>query len=238
MASDTMNNPRITLLLAGTLAAVAFFAACGGDDNTSSGGSPTAASSPTKPGETPLRTIPAPSPSVNPAKCPPATGTAPEAKVKTYDAAPAMAIDPAKKYTATVKTVRGDFTLELMPDVAPKHVNSFVFLSRDGYYNGVKFHRVVPGFVAQTGDPTGTGQGGPGYKLDLESSNVKFDRGVVGMARSNDPNSAGSQWFVTFGNAEHLTGSYTVFGYVSKGMDVVDCIAQGEAIISIDIAEG
>ena len=236
-----MKNPRIFLLLAGILGALVLLAACGGGDDTKSGGTATSVGAspgtPTPAVGTPLRTIPAPSPSVNPSKCPPATGTAPEAKVKTYPAAPEMTIDPTKKYTATVKTVRGDFTIELMPDVAPKHVNSFVFLAKDGYYDGVKFHRVVPGFVAQTGDPTGTGQGGPGYQLDLEPSNVKFERGVVGMARTNDPNSAGSQWFVTFGNAEHLTGSYTVFGYVSKGMDVVDCIAQGEAITGIDIAQ-
>ena len=148
-----------------------------------------------------------------------------------------MTIDVSKKYTAVLKTVRGDITFELRPDLAPNHVNSFVFLAKDGFYDGVKFHRVVAGFVAQAGDPTGTGSGGPGYLLDLEPSNVKFERGVVGAARTNDPNSAGSQWFITFGNAEHLTGQYTVFASVSGGMDVADCIAQGDAIISIDINE-
>jgi len=156
---------------------------------------------------------------------------------KTYSSAPAMAIDPAKKYAAVIKTVRGDITFDLRPDLAPNHVNSFVFLAKDGFYNGVKFHRVVPGFVAQAGDPTGTGSGGPGYQLDLEPSDVTFERGVVGAARTNDPNSAGSQWFITFGQAEHLTGQYTVFANVSDGMDVADCIAQGDAIIGIEVAE-
>lgn len=156
---------------------------------------------------------------------------------KKYPQAPAMSIDPSKKYTATVKTVRGDFTIDLRPDIAPQHVNSFVFLARDHFYDGVIFHRVVPGFVAQAGDPTGAGSGGPGYTVPLEPSDVPFERGVLGMARTNDPNSAGSQWFVTFGNASHLTGEYTVFGTVTQGMDIADCIAQGDAIISIEIAE-
>jgi cyclophilin family peptidyl-prolyl cis-trans isomerase len=175
---------------------------------------------------------------INPADCPPATGTAPEPDMsKQYASAPEMSIDPGKSYTAVIKTVRGDITFTLRPDLAPNHVNSFVFLAREGFYDGVKFHRVVQGFVAQAGDPTGTGSGGPGYQLDLEPSNVKFERGVVGAARTADPNSAGSQWFITFGNAEHLTGSYTVFAQVSDGMDVADCIAQGEAIESIEIKE-
>ncbi len=240
MASSTMKNPlRLTLILAVLALVSLLLAACGGDDDdTKSGGDTTAPASVTAPGETPLVTIPpVPSP-INPADCPPATGTAPEPDVsKTYASAPPMTIDVSKKYTAVLKTVRGDITFELRPDLAPNHVNSFVFLAKDGFYDGVKFHRVVDGFVAQAGDPSGTGSGGPGYLLDLEPSNVKFERGVVGAARTNDPNSAGSQWFITFGNAEHLTGSYTVFATVSDGMDVADCIAQGDAIISIDINE-
>jgi cyclophilin family peptidyl-prolyl cis-trans isomerase len=116
-------------------------------------------------------------------------------------------------------------------------VTSFVFLARDGFYDGVVFHRVVPGFVAQAGDPTGTGTGGPGYTLDAEFTNEPFVRGVMGMARTQDPNSAGSQWFVTFDRAEHLDGQYTVFGRVTSGMEVVDCIEQGDAITGIEIAE-
>ena len=170
-------------------------------------------------------------------ECPPPSGKAPEPMPKSYPQPPAMSIDPAKKYSAVVKTVRGDFAIELRPDLAPQHVNSFVFLAREGYYAGVTFHRVVPGFVAQAGDPTGTGSGGPGYTLALEPSDVPFERGVVGMARTQDPNSAGSQWFVTFGSASHLNGQYTVFGTVTRGMEVVDCIQQGDAIVSIEISE-
>ena len=239
MATGTMKNPlRIALILATLALASLLLAACGGDDESTGDGLPTASAGATTPAGTPLVTIPpVPSP-INPSDCPPATGTAPEPDVsKTYPSAPEMTIDPAKKYTATIKTVRGDITLDLMADIAPNHVNSFVFLAKDGFYDGVKFHRVVAGFVAQAGDPTGTGSGGPGYTVALEPSNIKFDRGVVGAARTNDPNSAGSQWFITFGNAEHLTGQYTVFASVSGGMDVADCIAQGDAIISIDIAE-
>ena len=158
--------------------------------------------------------------------------------MKKYDNKPDLTIDPAKKYTAHVYTDRGHFAMELRPDIAPEHVNSFVFLARDDFYNGVKFHRVVPGFVAQAGDPTGTGSGGPGYNINLEPSQESFSRGVLGMARSNDPNSAGSQWFVTLGDAPHLNSAYTVFGkVVDTDMAIVDCIAQGDAIISLDITE-
>jgi cyclophilin family peptidyl-prolyl cis-trans isomerase len=168
--------------------------------------------------------------------------------MKTYTAAPANTIDASKTYTATVKTVRGDFTITLRPDLAPKHVNSFVFLARDGYFDHVTFHRVIPGFVAQAGDPTGTGSGSPGYTIPAEfTTSVPYTRGVVGMARlGSDINSAGSQWFVTYADASSLNGQYTVFGLVTSGMDVVDCLTPrnpaqntppGDKIISITIAE-
>jgi len=169
--------------------------------------------------------------------------------MKTYTAAPAMTIDTSKTYTATVKTVRGDFTIKLRPDLAPKHVNSFVFLARDGYFDHVTFHRVIPGFVAQTGDPTGTGSGGPGYTIPAEfTTSLPYAPGVVGMARMSDPNSAGSQWFIAYAAAPSLDGQYTVFGQVTSGVDVVDCLtprdtsqspnaAPGDKIITITIAE-
>jgi peptidylprolyl isomerase len=146
-------------------------------------------------------------------------------------------IDASRRYTAQVHTTRGDFTVELLPSLAPEHVNSFVFLARDEFYNGTVFHRIVPGFVAQGGDPTGTGTGGPGYTVSLEASKEPFARGVVGMARSGDPNSAGSQWFVTLGDAPHLNGQYTVFGRVTVGMEVVDRLQMGDAIETLDIQE-
>ena len=177
--------------------------------------------------------------------CPSPSGTAPKATVKSYSARPDLTIDTAKKYSAVVKTVRGDFTIELRPDLAPETVNSFIFLARDHFFDGIIFHRVEPGFVVQGGDPTGTGRGGPGYSIPLEPSAEPFVRGVLGMARSSDPNSGGSQWFVTLGDALFLNDvnmpldkRYTVFGKVTQGMEVVDCIAVGDAIVGIDIQEG
>ncbi len=181
--------------------------------------------------------------------CPDPTADTTEATVKSYDSAPEQIIDPEKSYTALIHTERGDFTMTLRPDLAPRHVNSFVFLARDGYYDGVTFHRVLPGFVAQAGDPTGTGSGGPGYTLPAEfTTEVPYTEGVVGAARTNEPDSAGSQWFVTLGVASNLDGQYTVFAEVTDGMDVVRCITArdpssnpgappGDKIISIDITE-
>jgi cyclophilin family peptidyl-prolyl cis-trans isomerase len=157
--------------------------------------------------------------------------------LKSYPQRPALTIDSSHTFAADVRTTRGDFSVELLPQLAPEHVNSFVFLARDKFYDGTKFHRVVPGFVAQGGDPTGTGTGGPGYNVPLEASKEPFKRGIVGMARSSDPNSAGSQWFVTLGDAPHLNGQYTVFGRVTNGMDVVDAIEVGDAIVTLDIQE-
>ncbi len=167
---------------------------------------------------------------------------------RTYTQRPPLTIDTGKKYTALVRTVKGDFKIELRPDIAPETVNSFVFLARDGYYDGVTFHRVIPGFVAQTGDPTGTGSGGPGYTLPAEFSDVAYERGTVGMARTQDPNSGGSQWFVSYGDAPNLNGQYTVFGKVIEGMEVVDSLTPrdpladpnappGDAVITIEISE-
>jgi cyclophilin family peptidyl-prolyl cis-trans isomerase len=138
---------------------------------------------------------------------------------------PPMTIDPTKNYTATMSTEKGDIVLELYPDVAPIAVNSFLFLAENGWYDGVTFHRVLPGFVAQAGDPTGTGFGGPGYAFDIETSpDLKFDQaGVLGMANSG-PGSNGSQFFITFGPTPDLDGGYTIFGRVISGMDVVSSL--------------
>ncbi len=157
--------------------------------------------------------------------------------MKSYTQRPDLTIDTSHQFIAHVYTTRGHFIIELLPQIAPEHVNSFVFLARDKFYNGTVFHRVVPGFVAQGGDPTGTGTGGPGYSLPLEPSDESFVRGVVGMARAQDPDSAGSQWFVTLGDSPHLDGQYTVFGKVTEGMEIVDCIQVGDAIIDLAIQE-
>jgi len=144
---------------------------------------------------------------------------------KQFTACPPMTIDPLKKYTATLHTSKGDIVIELYPEKAPLAVNSFVFLARNGWFNGIIFHRVVTGFVAQAGDPTGSGFGGPGYAFDNEISDLKFDKvGLVGMANSG-AGSNGSQFFITYRPAPELDGSFTIFGYVIAGMDVVNKLA-------------
>ena len=125
--------------------------------------------------------------------------------------------------------------IQMLPDVAPKHVARIKKLAREGFYDGIIFHRVIEGFMAQTGDPTGTGIGGSKYPdLPAEFSNVPFDRGVVGMARAMDPNSANSQFFIMFRPGHFLNGKYTVWGKVVKGMECVDRIARGEPPLNPD----
>jgi cyclophilin family peptidyl-prolyl cis-trans isomerase len=138
-----------------------------------------------------------------------------------------MVIDPSKRYTATISTDLGDFVVELFADKAPKTVNNFVFLARDGYYDGVTFHRVIPGFMAQGGDPTGFGSGGPGYQFDDEfHPMLKHDQaGVLSMANAG-PGTNGSQFFITYVATPHLDGRHTVFGRVIEGMDVVEAIPE------------
>lgn len=167
---------------------------------------------------------------------------------KQYSGAPPMMIDQTKKYTATVTMARGgEFTIQLYPDKAPMTVNSFVFLAREGYFDGVTFHRVIDGFMAQGGDPTGTGGGGPGYQFANEDSNLTFDKaGVVAMANAGR-NTNGSQFFITFGPTPSLNGGYTIFGQVTSGMDVVNNITRrdpesnpnfsGDTITTITITE-
>ena len=145
---------------------------------------------------------------------------------KQYSSPPAMTIDQNKSYSATIDTSVGQIKLDLFPKDAPQHVNSFVFLARDGFYNGVIFHRVIPGFMIQGGDPTGTGSGGPGYKIKAEFNARKHVRGTLSMARTNDPNSAGSQFFIMHGDAPFLDRQYTAFGQVTSGLEVVDKIVN------------
>lgn len=141
-----------------------------------------------------------------------------------YDAQPPMTLEEGKTYMARVTMENGDeFLIELNQEAAPLAVNSFVFLAGEGWYDGVTFHRVLPGFMAQTGDPTGTGMGGPGYEFDNEiDPSLSHDaKGVVAMANSG-PDTNGSQFFITLAPATHLDGGYTIFGRVVEGMDVVE----------------
>ncbi len=165
-----------------------------------------------------------------------------------YSQMPPMTIDPEQEYQATITTPRGDIVVRLRPDIAPQTVNSFVFLARQGFYDGLTWHRVLPNFMAQGGDPTGTGTGGPGYNVPAEFSRaILFDRpGLLAMARANDPDSAGSQFFITTAPAPHLSGQYTIFGEVIEGQEIVDNIplrdpatatTPGEEIVSITIDE-
>jgi peptidyl-prolyl cis-trans isomerase B (cyclophilin B) len=155
-----------------------------------------------------------------------------------WDNPPAMEIDPKKSYTATIKTNRGDIVLDFYPQYAPITVNNFVFLARQGYYNGVKFHRVINNFVIQGGDPTGTGRGGPGYNFQDEFKNnpLRHERGVMSMANAG-PGTNGSQFFITHSPQPHLNNRHTVFGKVTSGLDVVDAIRQGDEMIEVTITE-
>ena len=166
-----------------------------------------------------------------------------------YDAAPEMTIDVDKTYLATVEMESGDtFTIELLTKSAPETVNNFIFLVNEGWFDDVTFHRVEPGFVAQTGDPTGTGYGGPGYAIPNEvDATLSHDQaGMVSMANSG-PDTNGSQWFITLADASQLDGRFTIFGQVTEGMDVVMGIPErdpnnpaappGARIVTITIEE-
>jgi peptidyl-prolyl cis-trans isomerase B (cyclophilin B) len=132
---------------------------------------------------------------------------------------------------ATIATAKGDIELELYPAHAPRTVNNFVFLAREGFYDGVTFHRVIADFMIQGGDPTGTGSGGPGYRFadELDDNPLRHETGVISMANAG-PNTNGSQFFITHSPQPHLDGRHTVFGRVVEGQDVVDAIAQGDVI--------
>ena len=164
-----------------------------------------------------------------------------------YDAPPPLTIDPAKRYTATFETDKGDIVVSLFADKAPNTVNNFVFLAREGFYDGTTFHRVIPDFMAQGGDPTGTGRGSPGYRFaDEFAPGLKHDKpGILSMANAG-PNTNGSQFFLTFVPTPHLDGRHAVFGEVTAGMDVLLSVsprdpqsasAPGDAIRTIRIAE-
>jgi cyclophilin family peptidyl-prolyl cis-trans isomerase len=145
---------------------------------------------------------------------------------KQYAQAPAMRIDPAKTYTATLETNKGTVEVEFYPGDAPNTVNNFVCLAEDGYFDGTPFHRIVKGFVIQGGDPTGTGSGGPGYKFNDEPVSRDYERGTLAMANAG-PNTNGSQFFVVLDDLRgKLPKNYTIFGKVTEGLDIVDAIAN------------
>ncbi|MGF1633514.1 MAG: peptidylprolyl isomerase [Phycisphaerae bacterium] len=158
---------------------------------------------------------------------------------KQYAKPPEMHIDPAKSYQAVFNTSRGQIVVDLLDKDAPQTVNNFVFLAREGFYDGIIFHRVIPDFMVQGGDPTGTGTGGPGYKFKDEASALKLKHdapGTLSMANAG-PNTNGSQFFITHGPTDWLDGKHAVFGKVTEGQDVVDAIKQGDAIESLEIRE-
>lgn len=158
--------------------------------------------------------------------------------MKQWKTPPAMVIDSKKVYVVSMETSRGLIELELYPEYAPITVNNFVFLANEGYYDGIKFHRVIANFVIQGGDPTGTGSGGPGYRFEDEFKNnpLKHERGMISMANAG-PGTNGSQFFITHSPQPHLNGRHTVFGKVTKGLDVVDAVKQGDAMTKVTAAE-
>ena len=153
-----------------------------------------------------------------------------------YSAPPPMTIDTSKQYTATIETGKGNIVLELFASDVPVTVNNFVFLAREGFYNSTIFHRVIPDFMAQGGDPTGTGRGGPGYAFADEFTEHTHVTGTLSMANAG-PNTNGSQFFITYAPQDHLNGKHSVFGQLVEGMDVLEAIRQGDTIVRITIEE-
>jgi cyclophilin family peptidyl-prolyl cis-trans isomerase len=213
------------------LALVGLLTACGGTD-----GKVQVTANITKP-ETGLTAEPAAT----------ATPTGENKVAKQYSAPPEMTIDTTHSYKAIFKTAKGDITVELAADKAPITVNNLVFLAREGFYDGTVFHRVIADFMAQGGDPTGTGTGGPGYRFqdEFDPSLVHDKAGILSMANSG-PGSNGSQFFLTFGPTPHLNNKHSVFGHVVEGMDVLlsltirdpsDRSFPGDALNTIEIVE-
>jgi peptidyl-prolyl cis-trans isomerase B (cyclophilin B) len=157
---------------------------------------------------------------------------------KQYPQPPAMQIDAAKSYTATFDTSKGAIVCDLFPKEAPKTVNNFVFLAREGFYDGTTFHRVIQNFMIQGGDPTGTGRGGPGYRFEDEVKNNPHKHQVGSLSMANaGPNTNGSQFFITHVVTDWLDGKHTVFGQVKSGQDVVNSIQQGDRLNKVTIEE-
>jgi cyclophilin family peptidyl-prolyl cis-trans isomerase len=173
--------------------------------------------------------------------------TSPSVSYKQYKSPPPMNIDVNKNYTATIQTAKGNIVIELDPKNAPITVNNFVFLARDGFYNNTTFFYVIPGFIAQAGDPSGTGTGGPGYTFPDEKNSLTHVTGVVSMANRGQSNTNGSQFFITYSPQHTMDGLHTIFGKVIQGMDVAvkltprnpkqDAGYSGDVIKTITISE-
>jgi cyclophilin family peptidyl-prolyl cis-trans isomerase len=174
----------------------------------------------------------------------------PQGKPLRWDEPPAMQIDLSKQYFAELETEKGTIQIQLFAGQAPQTVNNFVFLARQGFYDNITFHRVIPGFMAQTGDPTGTGSGGPGYNIvDEFSPDLRHDQaGTVSMANKGQPKTGGSQFFITYGPTPHLDDLHTIFGRVVEGMEVVEQLSErqpsggtnlppGDKLLSVKIEE-
>ncbi|HEX4750825.1 MAG TPA: peptidylprolyl isomerase [Bryobacteraceae bacterium] len=157
---------------------------------------------------------------------------------KSYSAPPPTTIDPSKKYVATFETSKGTIVVDLFAQDAPKTVNNFVFLARDGFYDGTKFHRVIENFMIQGGDPEGSGRGGPGYRFEDETKNNPNNHKIGSLSMANaGPNTNGSQFFITHVATDWLNGKHTVFGQVRTGQEVVNAVKQGDELKSVKIDE-
>jgi peptidyl-prolyl cis-trans isomerase B (cyclophilin B) len=157
---------------------------------------------------------------------------------KQWDNPPEMVIDPQGTYQAVIETDRGTIEIDFYPEHAPMTINNFVFLAKEGFYDGISFHRVIKDFMVQGGDPTGTGRGGAGYRFEDEVAGnpLKHETGSLSMANAG-PNTNGSQFFITHSPQPHLDGKHTVFGKVTVGQDVVNAIKQGDMMIKVEIIE-
>ena len=200
---------KLAIILVAALAVLALVA-CGGDSEDAPSAAPSDSSA----------AVPAPEPTTPPAQ----SQTTGDSMSKQYDSPPAMMIDVSKAYKAVVTTTHGEIRLDLFASEVPNTVNNFVFLAREGFYDNVIFHRVIPGFMIQGGDPTGTGSGGPGYRFADEPVRRQYTPGTLAMANAG-PNTNGSQFFIMHG-AVPLPPNYTIFGFATDGLDTVDAIAN------------
>lgn len=205
------------------LSAALTLSACGSADDNAAETTPAPGSEQTQSAQPQATETPSTQAPADAADCPPADGTG--ERVTEFSSPPPMCIDPGKNYTAKIATDAGEFTVALDAQKAPGTVNNFVFLARNHFYDTTPFHRVIQGFMAQGGDPEGTGMGGPGYTIEDELPQSPYQVGSVAMANSGTPNSGGSQFFIVTGpDGEGLPREYALFGQVTEGMDVVQKI--------------